>query len=218
MGPVNLRIVAAGAAALASLGSARHVALRSGVSAADIAGPMPGDALVPDATHTIDRATTLPAPAEQVWPWIVQLGKGRAGWYFPRWTELAIPLSRRGLREIDPELQRIAVGDEHPDWGPGDPVLRVAELQPGASIAYHSLRDRRRGHRWPLAGYEHDDEVFAMSWTLAVSDASPGESRLHLRLRLRARSRALPVAELGGLFDWATVELMFAGLRERLAG
>ncbi len=213
---MNLRLAAAGAAALASLGSARHVAQRSGVSAADIAGPLPGDALVPDATHVIDRAATLPAPAEQVWPWIVQLGKGRAGWYFPRWVELAVPPSRRGLRRIDPALQHLAVGDEHPDWGPGDPVLRVAELDAGNAIAYHSLRDRRRGHRWPVTGSENDDGVFAMSWTLALTDASPGTSRLHLRLRLRTGPGPLPTAELGGLFDWATVELLFAGLRERL--
>jgi hypothetical protein len=43
----------------------------------------PGDALVEPADVVMDRAFTLTAPREAVWPWLVQLGKGRAGWYLP---------------------------------------------------------------------------------------------------------------------------------------
>src|ERR1700722_5204720 len=44
----------------------------------------PGDALVAPADVVMDRAFTVPGPVEQVWPWLVQLGKRRAGWYLPR--------------------------------------------------------------------------------------------------------------------------------------
>jgi hypothetical protein len=47
-------------------------------------GPKPGDDIVPDAAVVMDRDRILPAPARDVWPWIVQLGKDRAGWYMPR--------------------------------------------------------------------------------------------------------------------------------------
>lgn len=43
----------------------------------------PGDALVDPADVVMDRAFTLEAPRAAVWPWLVQLGKGRAGWYLP---------------------------------------------------------------------------------------------------------------------------------------
>jgi hypothetical protein len=34
----------------------------------------PGDDLVDPAEVVMDRAFTVPAPPEQVWPWLVQLG------------------------------------------------------------------------------------------------------------------------------------------------
>ncbi|HET9017587.1 MAG TPA: hypothetical protein VFN57_18445, partial [Thermomicrobiaceae bacterium] len=43
--------------------------------------PLPGDALVPDPMGVITHAITINAPSEDVWPWLVQLGAGRAGWY-----------------------------------------------------------------------------------------------------------------------------------------
>ena len=58
---------------------------------AEAAARLPGDDLV-DANVVMDRATTLPGTAEDVWPWLVQLGKGRAGWYLPRRAERLVAL------------------------------------------------------------------------------------------------------------------------------
>ncbi len=44
---------------------------------------LPGDGLVPAADVVMDRGFDLPAPPAAVWPWFVQLGKGRSGWYLP---------------------------------------------------------------------------------------------------------------------------------------
>lgn len=191
-----------------------RLAHRSGVTDREVAAALPGDGLLPDATDVIDRAVTLPAPPEQVWPWLVQLGKGRGGWYFPRWVERAVPPSRRGLRRIEPSLQGVAVGDDHADWGPGAPVLRVAEIDPARALVFLSLRDKAAGHRWPADGRAERPGVFAMSWALVLTPSGERGTRLHLRLRLRAHSSLLTA--VGGLFDWATVVLLFAGLRERL--
>jgi hypothetical protein len=187
-----------------------------GASAAEVASALPGDGLVPDATAAFDRATTLPRPPEIVWPWLVQLGKGRAGWYFPHWLDRVTPPSRRGLRHIDPALQQVSVGDEHSDWGPGDPVLRVTEFRTNEAIVYHSLRDKAAGHRWPADGRADRDGVLAISWVLILSPVGTTESRLHLRLRARLRPRRVSPAPVFDLFDGATVELLFAGLRERV--
>jgi hypothetical protein len=174
---------------------------------------LPGDDLVPDAIEQMDRATTLPAPVETVWPWILQLGKDRAGWYLPRSVEALVPRSRRALRRIDPQWQDVAVGDDEPDWGPGDPVLRAVVVDAPNALAWHSLRDRRDGHRWPTGDPDGPD-VLAISWTLALR-ADAGNTRLHHRLRIRAKHQTL--VKIGGVFDWLTIVGMFAGLRERVS-
>jgi hypothetical protein len=56
-------------------------ALRWGATDAEVAAPMPGDELVPRSSFTATRAITIDAPPEAVWPWLVQLGYRRAGWY-----------------------------------------------------------------------------------------------------------------------------------------
>ncbi len=148
---------------------------------------LPGDELVPDAIEQMDRATTLPAPIETVWPWIMQLGKDRAGWYLPRSVEVFVPRSRRALRRIDPRWQNVSVGDDEPDWGPGDPVLRAVVVDAPNTLAWHSLRDRRNGHRWP-SGAPDGPDVLAISWTLALRRGR----RQHPAASSAAHSRQAP--------------------------
>ena len=49
--------------------------------------PLPGDDLIPDAGVVLDRGAEFACSAEVLWPWIVQLGKDRAGWYLPDWLD-----------------------------------------------------------------------------------------------------------------------------------
>ncbi len=171
----------------------------------------------------MDRAGTLPALPEQVWPWLVQLGKGRAGWYFPAGVERAIPTERRGLRRLAPGYQRLAVGDRIGDWGPGDPEFRAEVVDPPRTLVWSSLRQRSRGHRWPDGDIDPwapdlPDDVLALSWALVLRPVGADSARLQLRLRARSRSRLKPLWQAaGGAFDWLTVRLLLAGLRDRLA-
>jgi hypothetical protein len=55
--------------------------MRWGATDAEVARPMPGDEIVPKASFNATRAITIDAPPEQVWPWIVQMGYRRAGFY-----------------------------------------------------------------------------------------------------------------------------------------
>jgi hypothetical protein len=59
----------------------RHWHLRWGATDQEVCGPMPGDELVPKASLNATRAITIDAPPELVWPWIVQMGYRRAGFY-----------------------------------------------------------------------------------------------------------------------------------------
>ena len=54
---------------------------RWGATDAEVAGPMPGDEVVPKASFNATRAITIDAPPNRVWPWIVQMGYRRAGFY-----------------------------------------------------------------------------------------------------------------------------------------
>jgi hypothetical protein len=176
---------------------------------------LPGDDLV-DANLVTDRATTLSGTAEDLWPWLVQLGKRRAGWYFPSKIERLLPPGGRGLRHLEPAYAGLAIGDRVPDWGPGEPEFEVALLDRPHSLVYRSLRQRSRGHRWPVVDPPPADTL-DLSWALVSRDVGEGV-RLHLRLRVRTtRTWTVPVARVaGGAMDALTVGLLFAGLRERL--
>ena len=55
--------------------------LRWGATEDEVRRPLPGDALVTTPLVAATRAITIAAPPEEVWPWLVQQGYGRAGWY-----------------------------------------------------------------------------------------------------------------------------------------
>jgi len=193
---------------------------RSGASDADLRRRLPGDASIPLPRAEMDRVVTLPAPPEAVWPWLVQLGKGRAGWYLPRGLERLVPADRRPLRHIDARFQELQIGDVVPDYGPGDPVFRVTHLEPERVLVMRTIRDPANGWRWPAVDDPLPPGALDLTWAMALGPHGGG-SRLHMRVRMTRNTagRLMPVAEpVMGLFDWATIAAMAAGLRERLRG
>ena len=174
--------------------------------------PMPGDDIVPDAAVVMDRERVLPAPARDVWPWIVQLGKDRAGWYMPRWVDwVFIPRHRRSLRRIDDQWQALTPGQHVPDWGPGDPTFEVVSVDAPHALVYQSIRPRK-----PLRGIARPDLV--LSWALVLDDLADGQSRLRIRLRTNQIGQRFPrsAEAMADTIDRVTVALLFAGLRERV--
>ena len=160
----------------------------------------------------MDRHLDLDGPVEEVWPWLEQLGKGRAGWYLPRGVERFVPPGRRASRRVEDRWLGLAVGDTVPDWGRGDPVFEVLEIEPPHHLVYWSERPRRPGRR----GVPRPP--VRMTWALALSPGAPGRSHLHLRLRLDLGRPAGPLATYGGgAIDLLTVRLLERGLNERLA-
>jgi hypothetical protein len=173
-------------------------------TAGDVARSLPGDDLVPSADVVMDRAFDLPAPPEEVWPWFVQLGKKRAGWYLPRSVERLLPPSRRALRRVEPALQVLRVGSVIPDWGGKHETFQVAILEPGHALVHTTQRGRTFG-----------------SWAIVLSPYdAPHGSATHVQLRLRlAPVKHKRLAEVvGSAFDASTVAGLAAGLRERLTG
>ncbi|MGO8955460.1 MAG: SRPBCC family protein [Rhodomicrobium sp.] len=88
---------------------------------------LPGDALVANAAGTVMHAVTIAAPPERVWPWLVQMGAGRAGWYSYDWIDNG---GHSSATEIVPELQRIAPGDVMPSLPGNTDSFIVAAAEP----------------------------------------------------------------------------------------
>ncbi|MBA3745327.1 hypothetical protein [Sporichthya sp.] len=134
-------------------------------------------------------------------PWLVQLGKGRAGWYFPSWFERLLPPKNRAIRMIDPRWQGLTVGDMVPDYGK-DETLALVSRDPD-TLVYESWRKHMQV-TWVL-----------MLRPVRARDGREG-TRVHLRLRLGPVKHPRLVGIYGDLFDYLTILGMAAGLRERV--
>ncbi len=100
-----------------------------GATADEVTRPMVGDGLVKSPTFNATRAVTVNAPAERIWPWIVQMGYKRAGFY--SWDILdndGIPSAER----IIPEYQDLKVGDLVPLSKETD--AEVVDMEPNSRL------------------------------------------------------------------------------------
>jgi hypothetical protein len=93
---------------------------------------LPGDELVPDPAIDSTWAVTIDAPAEEVWPWLAQIGQDRGGFYSYAWLENLAGCELRNADQIHPEWQKRAVGEVvplHPTFG-----LPLAQFEPGRAL------------------------------------------------------------------------------------
>lgn len=149
------------------------VARRLGVTGSEVGKPLPGDEILPSATVQNDRAATVPAPPDRVWPWIAQLDQNKAGFYSFEALENLVGCDITNAETIRPEWQAVSAGDQFP-LAPGM-VLRVARVEPDTCLVVSS-----EGGGFP-------DELegrmdFSFSWCFHLSPTSGG-TRLHVRER-----------------------------------
>ncbi|MDR1212723.1 MAG: hypothetical protein LBK54_01250 [Propionibacteriaceae bacterium] len=84
---------------------------RWGASDAEIRTALPGDDLVPQPDLQATRAIRIGARPEAVWPWLVQLGEDKAGFYSYDWLERLAGMDVRNSDVVAPEWQGLAQGD-----------------------------------------------------------------------------------------------------------
>jgi hypothetical protein len=116
----------------------RHQMSTWGASADEASRELPGDDLRPDADLITTRAIAISAPPDCVWPWLVQIGSGRAGGYSYDWIENLFSLDMHSADVILPQFQDINPGDEFPFGRHG--VMRVAAVQPDSALVLCFLR------------------------------------------------------------------------------
>jgi hypothetical protein len=107
-----------GGAAFAYVLLGRPWQLRWGATDEELDEPLAGDDLILNPNLTSTRAITIGASVDRVWPWIVQLGQGRGGFYSYDSLENLVGCDIHSADRIVPEWQDVQVGDKvnlHPD-------------------------------------------------------------------------------------------------------
>lgn len=156
---------------------------------------LPGDDLVEAPTLNATRAITIRAQPSDIWPWLVQVGVHRAGWYS---YDLLDNLGRPSAREIIPELQRIEVGDIMPMSPDGRHGIRVHALDPPHSMIWGTPGDT--------------------TWVWLLEPRTDGTTRLITRVRSRYRwlSPSIVFSMLLEFADIWMMRRMLLNLQERV--
>ena len=196
LGAVLGSVVVAGAVVImtaAYFGLVRRWLLRWGATASEVARPMPGDGILGAGAACTTRAITIGVPAHRVWPWLAQLGYGRAGWYSYDWLDND---GQPSARHVHAEWQQLR---------PGDQIL----MMPGSGLDVTGVEDGRY-----FTARAPDQ---AMSWSLAAEPAGQRGCRLISRWRARwhltpASAAWIALSEPGAFI---MERRMLAGIRAR---
>lgn len=161
-----------------------------GATRAESGAPLPGDDLVRDRWRTT-RAITIDAPAEDVWPWLVQMGFGRAGWYSYDWLERLIgagDFAEGGsAQSVLPQFQLLAVGDPVPLSADGG--LTAAVVDPPRALVLRMSMSVLTG----APARDGDSAVLDWTWAFVLVPAGRRSCRLLVRVRADYRPRALRI-------------------------
>lgn len=203
-----------GLALFAYAALARPGMMRWGVAREELAASYPGDELIPGGRRGATMAITIGVPPSAVWPWLVQMGCDRAGFY--SWDRLDNG-GRPSAERIHPEWQRIAAGDRIFAVPDGSVWFDVAMVEPERTLVLRSSLSLPRAHHFDPGG--PPPAAFGDStWAFHLRPEGAGATRLLVRGFSRARPRAL--TRLGDwLFwepaHWVMQRRQFAGLRRR---
>jgi hypothetical protein len=233
-------------AALASAGTAiglmkvRAQFRTWGIEAEEAAKPLPGDEIVPNAEAIDTRGIDIAAPPKDVWPWLVQMGYGRAGWYSYDELDMDGPSADR----IMPELQHLEIGDLLPTHPAGGFVVKV--IEPRKALVVYADRSlvEAQGEAAKAGGTSLEDAStnvratgmyldksmpgdFQASWAFVLEPRDDHRTRLIERFRGHMELPAEPAtppfapalagkALLFGLF--VMVRRQMLGIRDRVEG
>ena len=191
-----------------------------GATADEIAAEYPGDELIPLPNGGATMATTLSAPPETVWRWIVQMGGDRAGWYSRDWLDNnGTPSADR----IHPEWQDLTLGQQlsrasAPGQQPG--VLTVAVLEPNRTLVLRSSYGLFTGRDFDRVSDPRPTPWVDGIWGFHLSPTPEGGTRLVARTRSRSGPSLIsrPFAVLvGEAMHFAMQTRQIRNLQRRIA-
>lgn len=203
-----------------------------GIDPAEATKALPGDDVVSAPTGGETRGITIDAPPEAVWPWLLQLGYGRAGWY----SYDQLDQRGRSADDIVEAWQTLAVGDivpTHPGGG-----FEVVAIEPGHALVLRSdtalmqaqteaakasasgLETATAGVKASGAMLSRTPPEYAASWAFVLEPLDGGaRTRLVERLRVRMPAPEGPAAvvmgEAFGFGVFTMVRRQMLGIRDR---
>lgn len=176
------------AAALAIVAALYLVLLRPwshrwGATEAEVRKSLPGDDLVPSPKDVYTQAITIDAPPAEVWPWLIQIGYKRAGWYTYDWFYKLMGSGdfydgARSADRIIPELQDLQVGDTI-ELAQGI-AFDVFTLEPNRVLALLARADLDTGEGFELSD-PRPDKYISISWVYALEELDGNRTRLLVR-------------------------------------
>lgn len=189
-----------------------HLGRTYGSTREERATRLPGDEIIADPVVQTDHAVTIDAPPSAVWPWLVQMGWGRGGWYTARWVDrLLFPANGPSADEIVPDLQELSLGsfipDGPPETGCGFDVVRLESER--------SLVLRSNSHL--PASWRHRAQL-DWTWTFVLTPVDAGRAtRYHFRSRWVTRPWWFTLSGWLGIVpaDFVMSRDMLRGVRSR---
>ncbi|HEX3661126.1 MAG TPA: SRPBCC family protein [Acidobacteriaceae bacterium] len=164
-----LLVVLGTPAVLAALAS--YSAMQVRVTPGERLRALAGDDLIPQPIGVVNHAITIDRSPHDVWPWLAQMGSGRAGWYA---YDLIDNGGHRSAERILPEYQNISVGSVFPALPGARDVFIVARCQPDRSLVL--------SWRLPSGDYQ-------TTWAFVLEQSQPGQTRLIVRGRVASGYR-----------------------------
>ena len=179
-----------------------------GVDPAEADLALPGDDLVPEPTATETRGVTIEGPVSKVWPYLVQMGFGRAGWYsYDR-------LDNKGasVEEIVPEFQHLAPGDIMPVSPGGGFEVKTVDYEQALVLYTDTAMVRAQAEKAQAEGTDEPPTPglkasgamlnasypeFSASWAFFLKPTEDGMTRLIERVRIKTPGNAPANAVLG---------------------
>lgn len=206
---------------------------RWGVEPDDGARLLPGDELIAGPTGGDTRGITIDAPAGAIWPWLVQMGLGRAGWY----SYDAIDMRGRSSETIEPAWQAITVGQTIPAWPGGG--FEVVQVDPDQALVLYLddgmvARQEADARSTAVGGLGADPTTpglaasgailrthaprFRASWAFVLEPVDGGRTRLIERFRIEYPEAAVwnrVTAPLFGVGVFVMTRRQMLGIKRR---
>ncbi|MFP5416701.1 MAG: DUF6544 family protein [Actinomycetes bacterium] len=185
-----------------------------GATPAERSAPMPGDELVPTPHLESTRAIEIDAPPERVWPWLVQIGRGRGGLYSYDALENLVGCDIRSADELLPDHQRLEPGDLVRLGPPGYPCFSVVSVDPGRSLVLLGVDPKTE--RVPGTPIAPDAAGATWQWVLRAVDGGHG-TRLISRQRITYPASQTLLWRVVEPIGFVMERRMLLGIRDRAA-
>ena len=164
---------------------------------------LPADALVVAPDFDATRAVTIDARPEDIYPWLLQWGFGKAGFYgYDLLEGIGSPSGLQSADQIIPAFQSLK---------PGDKVLMN-------DIAYLTVRNLEPNRSILLTGDMNGKPISAMTWLIVPIDAN--RSRLINRYRFVQmwNDPLLPLTMITEFGDTVAIRKIMLGIKDRAEG